>query len=691
MTSVFDSMIVTRLDSTDGLWRVFDENTRLTRGDLIPGSRLRIEAWLGEGGMGQVYEAVHLDLGRRVAVKVMRSTGEDSSQLAESFLAEARACAKVTSRFVVEVLDFGELPDRRPYFVMELLEGETVHQALPLGGAELERAIPILRQCCKALAAIHAAGLVHRDIKPKNIVLQTEDGRRDTVRIVDFGLAASLGSRPRVSGSPHYMAPEQILDKPFDGRLDIYALGCMAYEMLAGCPPFKGTAFGVLEAHVTEPPPPLTKLSTSLPPIVDPVFLRCLEKDPDARWADVHELEAALLELQIALGFTTPWDDLPMPLVDEARRQQLLAAMPRAKRRAPRITLAGLASVLVMSMAPGALIAERGEEPAVAQRASASEPELARIESSINQVRLAASKACWVYPNADEPQQPTALHLIRVLESEQGPLAERAREQAGLLRSEIAATLVRLGDRYWAAEHGQSFALEFYALALMFRNNLDLPADRVALSPVQLAEQLDRIERGQFSAAELTTARVLATLVDEDVEHRRQRIDTLLEAEDRVLPLYLGEQLAQLAAAESKSVTVSAPVAEQTRPDDETTSEPERRPAQAAALVKQARAATARGDRHGARRAFTLALEHDDRSIDALIGLAELRFEAGEYSEALPSARRASRLRPNDGELLILLGDCYLKTLRKSEARDTYARAEKLGHPKAAARLAKLD
>lgn len=700
MNAADDSASVTRLDDDSG-WQVTNASTRLTPGDLIPGTRLRIQGWLGEGGMGQVYEALHLDLGRRVAVKVMRridgddvdDDADDRPRLVAAFTAEARACARIESRFVVEVLDLGELPDHRPYYVMELLEPKTIHHALELGWMRLERALPILRQCCKALAAVHAAGLVHRDIKTRNVVLQTEDGRGDTVRLVDFGLSAPIGSCPRVSGTARGMAPEQILGERLDGRLDIYALGCMAYEMLSGRTPFTGSAVDVLEAHLHDAPPPLTRLRPDLPASVDPVFLRCLAKRPEARWADVHEFEAALIELQIELGVVTPWDDLPMPLIDETRRQRLLAGMPRIERRPPWRVFAGLAAMLVVGTVAGVLVAGGREQPATEATIVVREPERARIDELTNEVRLAASKACWVHPNPDEPEQRTALAWIAELEAQQEPLTEQARERAELLRNEIAATLTRLGDRYWAAEHGQSFALEFYALALTFVPDLQLPDERIPLTPVQLASVITRSERGQFSPAELALARVLAALADDDPERRRRRTDALLDGESGLLSLRLTEQLAELVATEPTAAIEASPDVEPSAAPDDTlpNDEANRRPAEAAKLVEQGHAAAARGDRRGARAAFTSALELDNRSTAALIGLAELNFEAGHYANALGHARKAARLRPDDAELQLLLGDCYLKSLRRAEARDAYARAEQLGDARATARLTKLE
>jgi tetratricopeptide (TPR) repeat protein len=681
---------------TDGVagWRMLDDICQLQPGELVPGTRYELRKWVGEGGMGHVFEALHVDIERFVALKVMKTRPGQAPGLPELFLCEARACAKVESRFVVKVMDFGELPDGRPFFVMELLGRQTVHSALENGWMQLERVLPILRQCCKALAGIHDAGLVHRDIKPKNVALLQEDGRKDAIRIVDFGVATAIGSTPRTCGTVPYMAPEQIVGHALDGRADIYALGCMAYEMLSRRPPFIGDYLKILDAHIDEQPCPVTKLCPTLPAALDPILLRCLEKRPEQRWATPHELEAALIELQISLGFITPWDDLPMPIVDEARREQLSRSMPRPRRRAMWVVPVGLGAMLMLGTSMGLLIADRDgalghEAHAAADVAADSSVDDARIEALTNETRLAASKAYWVYPIGDDPAQATALHWIRVLEAEQGPAGERALARASELRAEIAETLVRLGDRYWAENHGRSFALEYYAMALVFEPQLPLDDERNPLTQVQLADLIARVDRGEFNTAELRAAKAMAILADDDAQRRRERLAAWVEAEAGALPLRANEQLLDLVGADDPHAT-----AQQLGVEEEDASEAvssERQPSKAAALVERARAAAAKGDRAGARRAFNEAIEADSRSIDALFGLAELHFEAGEYSKALGHAKRASRLRPKDANLLLLLGDCYLKTLRTTSARDAYEGAERLGHPQARGRLANLD
>lgn len=681
---------VTRVTADDTThWRKPDEGNRLAMGELVPGTRYRIVRWIGEGGMGQVFEALHVDIERPVALKVLQSNRALTPELTVQFLREAQACARVESRFVVDVIDFGELPDGRPFVVMELLGRETVHSLLASGWMELERAVPILRQCCKALTAIHEAGLVHRDIKAKNIVMQVEDGRADAIRVVDFGLATPIGSCPNSAGTVSHMAPEQIRREAIDGRVDIYALGCTAYEMLSRRPPYVDTAERVLEAHLDAPPPPITVLRPELPAALDEILLRCLDKQPERRWASAAELEAALVELQISLGFVTAWDDLPMPMVDEPRRVQLAAAMPRANRRPSWIVPVALGVMLATGTGLGLLAANVGSHDAVALDTSGAADADAdnRIVELTNATRLAASKAYWIYPAGDEPEQATALHWIGVLETELGTVPARAR--ASQLRAELAGTLTRLGDRYWSEPHGRPFALEFYAMALVFVPDLPLDPERNPLTPVQLNDLINRAEQGRFGEAELRTARVLALLSDDDEPRRRERLVALIDAGEG-LSLRTVEQLAAFVDVEPPAGRKQPAQADVAASDVGEADRSPRNPTRAATLVERARAALARGDRAKARRTWHDALEADSDCVAALRGLAELYFDASEYGKALTYARRAAALEPHDGELLILLGDCYFKTMRYAAARSAYERAATRGHPQATARLANV-
>jgi serine/threonine protein kinase len=234
---------------------------------------------------------------------------------------------------------------------------------------------------CKGLGAAHAAGIVHRDIKPENILLVEEDGRAGMVKIVDFGVATILGGEggSQIAGTPQYMAPEQIAGGDFDGRVDMYALGCTAYEMMVGHPPFDGDSLEqVLMGHIQEAPRPPREAAPdrSLPAELEAVVMRCLAKEPGDRYTDMADLEAALCEAQVAAGLTSAWDDLPLPDVAPERRAAIAALWVRRDREleAPRRRwlwplVAGLAGVYL-----GRRDADGGEPRADRGRAQRGRP-----------------------------------------------------------------------------------------------------------------------------------------------------------------------------------------------------------------------------------------------------------------------------------------------------------------------------
>jgi serine/threonine protein kinase len=254
---------------------------------------------LGAGGMGTVYLAEHPEIGRQVAIKVL-SAQLYHDQLAQRFLSEAKAVARIDHENVIDVYDFGRLPDGRLYYVMELLKGKELHDVLSerrmLAPGEI---VPYLEQICAGLQAAHNAGIIHRDLKPENIFVLAKQNLR--IKILDFGIAkllevpkeASLTATGMVMGTPVYIAPEQAAGQTdrISPRTDIYTLGVILYAMLAGRPPFLGAVPAMLLAHhIAEPPPPLSETAPTVPLAVAEVVQACLAKDPDDRPASAIEL-----------------------------------------------------------------------------------------------------------------------------------------------------------------------------------------------------------------------------------------------------------------------------------------------------------------------------------------------------------------------------------------------------------------
>ncbi len=239
-------------------------------GQTVEG-RYTVGKIVGEGGMGKVYEVRHLALDRAFAMKALRADLAREGDLSERFIQEAKTTASVRHPNIVSITDFGRLPDGVPYFVMELLVGETLAKVLKAGGPiPAARAVRIIRQVAGALGAAHAAGIVHRDMKPENVFLVgglAGGVPSDDVRVVDFGAAKILGSSRLtktgiVFGTPHYMSPEQASGTPVDHRADVYALGIIMYEMFTGRVPFEAdTYMGVLTQHMFVAPQPPSQIS----------------------------------------------------------------------------------------------------------------------------------------------------------------------------------------------------------------------------------------------------------------------------------------------------------------------------------------------------------------------------------------------------------------------------------------------
>jgi eukaryotic-like serine/threonine-protein kinase len=265
----------------------------------------RLGRKLGEGGFGAVYEAIHPLLKRRAAVKVLHRIAGSDSEAVLRFVAEARAVNQIRNRHIIDIFSFGKLPDGRHFYVMDLLEGEPLDRYIAREGrCSVETTVQLLRPIAEALDAAHAAGVVHRDLKPQNIYLIWDATGETVPKLLDFGMAKLLGESPvhTVSGTPlgtpHYMSPEQARGDLVDGRSDVYALGVLCYELLTGQLPMVGeNTIGVLMAHIIQVPTAPSEVSPELSPELDAPILRMLEKKPELRPATAGE---ALNELALA-------------------------------------------------------------------------------------------------------------------------------------------------------------------------------------------------------------------------------------------------------------------------------------------------------------------------------------------------------------------------------------------------------
>ena len=281
------------------------EITELDVGSDVDG-RYRIVELIGEGGMGKVYLAEHVEIGKRVALKVLHPSYSRMPDLVERFRREARAASKIGHPNIVDVTDSGSTADGSVYFVMEYLEGVELGSVIEREGAlDTARALRITGQICRALTAAHREGIIHRDLKPENIFLITRGGEADIVKVLDFGIAKTteaeaarerrLTSPGMAMGTPEYMAPEQAAGRPADARTDIYSLGAIMYEMVTGLPPYQGDNFmEILTKKATlDPPAPIT-VRTELPLTVSELVMAAMARNPDERPQTMDALEYEL-------------------------------------------------------------------------------------------------------------------------------------------------------------------------------------------------------------------------------------------------------------------------------------------------------------------------------------------------------------------------------------------------------------
>ncbi len=714
---------------------------RLVPGKVIPGTRYEIRRWLGEGGMGVVYEVVHTDIDRRSALKILRFDLSQQPQMAQVFRDEARAASRLGSPNIVEVYDFGELPDGRLFFAMELLEGEDLVPADEQTSMDLGRFVGIMRQVCKGLYRAHEAGVVHRDVKPENIIISKIEGRADHVKIVDFGISAMLAAgeqRIGIAGTPHYMAPEQILGQAFDGRLDVYALGCTAYELLVGKPPFDHEEIEVvLKQQVSDTPPPIRQLRPDLeiPAALEAVVLRCLAKEPADRYQDMADLEAALCEAQIAAGIVTPWDDLPVPpLADDERRQQIIARMPsRDLMLPPRRGWLWPTVAITSTLAAGGLTAFLlfGHQP--------SEAEKDLVEQLTIEARDAASKLAWVVPPPHLDSDSTALIKVSELEALDGSAEKMAVARGEELRHEFAGTLVAHGDQLW--EGSREIARQYYAWSLLFEPN-DQAFARAEIDMMTLDTFRRRALAGEFNEAERLIAGVVTYEVVEDPEAKAALVVAMnegLEKADSLSPMTRVqiERQAKSAGVELRGSIRGSGVlsndAGRSNADrggngsnagsagsggndasdpgsdedvlvddpglgaDDPTSDDGRKnrrrkvdlglsgkkgsfdPARSNELTEQADAKRKQGLRNEAKSLYGQAIAANPSNGDAHLGMALVHFDQGSYHQARKAAEQAVKHAPRNGRAYKTLGDALYKEFHYQDAEDAYMEAQRLG------------
>lgn len=307
--------------------RSSERNEIVAAGSLIDG-KYRVLREIGSGGMGQVFAAVHVELGHTVAIKVMHDASGPDTDAGRRFVREGRAAALLKSDHAVRINDVGRFPSGRPYLVMEYLEGEDLERLRARHVPPIEDVVDYMLQALSALAEAHDAGLVHRDIKPQNLFLARLTDGKLRVKVLDFGLAkelpsvdhdaSELTSEHMMLGTPNFMSPEQIRNSiSVDARTDIWAIGATMFSLLTGRAPYtSSTTHGLLARILSDPPPRARELRSDVPEALDDVIQRCMTKDLFARFQSASDLAAALRAA--TLSPSTVSDDAPRT-VQESR------------------------------------------------------------------------------------------------------------------------------------------------------------------------------------------------------------------------------------------------------------------------------------------------------------------------------------------------------------------------------------
>jgi len=705
--------------------RHVDPPAQLKTGDVIPGTRYRLVRLVGHGGSAEVFAAQHIDLDRQVAIKILSSALASNSAAIAQFRMEARACSRVGHPNIVEVIDFGELPDGRFFFAMELLDGQSLAEVLDREGRlDLPRALGIFRQTTKALQASHKHGIVHRDIKPENVMLVERDGRADCVKLLDFGVMAfASDKRGMAVGTAGYMAPEQVGGALPSPAMDIYAVATTLYEVLCGRVPYLAETYEAFaELQAGSPPPALRSQPqmSGLPEEIERVIHRALERDPEARQPSMADLEAELVAAQQAARIETAFDDLPPPgEVRDRRRPPSGPIVPRKPQRASVWVAAAVVGVLAV-VAAVVLLVLSGSPPSPSNTASAAssapapsspratttaEVELApRLARLLERAESAAERGQFTHPAGS-----SALDLLLSIEA-----TAPKRPEAARVRLRLARLLEGAGDNLHRAELKRS-ARVLYQQALLFdprsarlerlaqepdagaasaTGPRRRPPARLAevawlLSQVQLAvtegrylrphaknalhylSELKRVDPSgkQTLAAQQTMTHTLRHKADQlfdegkhDASRGLYRLIANLDPEDTVARVRAREQLPRASRSDAR-----ASVAAKERP-----ARVDR--ARAAQLVTEGQQLLRGGKLGDAEGRFQAAVEAHPNSASAVTGLATVAFEREKYARAVKLARRGVRMNPRSRPGLLLLGDAYFNLLRYREALAAWQR-----------------
>lgn len=396
----------------------------------VIGERYRVIDALGRGGMGAVYRVEHVMMKKEMALKLLHPELGRLDEVARRFEREAEAAARLDHPNIITVTDFGRTPDGQLFLVMELLEGASLTQVIRPGGKGaplgVQRALHIQRQILRALERAHAAGVVHRDLKPDNIMLVERDGQRDVVKLLDFGIAKitagdegggeALTQAGVVFGTPEYLSPEQALGEPADGRADLYAAGVILYEMLTGQRPFESDSrVAIVSMHITQEAVPVRRRAPgeNVPVVLERVVERAMQKKRDDRFPTA----AAFLE---ALDDSSVSTTAPLPRPVQAVKNTWPFLVARAREAGVPLPRAfvGFGAVLVVALVMLIVFARRSDRPKPPPAELAGD--LTRVETLLSRGELEPARAALQQLRAAHPDSARVHYLFGNLDYASG-------------------------------------------------------------------------------------------------------------------------------------------------------------------------------------------------------------------------------------------------------------------------------
>ena len=722
------------------------------------GDRYLLIDRLGQGASGTIYRAEHITLRRKVAVKVLHHELSRDDLAIERFRREATTVGQIENDHIVEIFDFGRTADGRLYLAMELLEGETLADLLERERpVPVETAVDILIQVGEALMEAHAMGYVHRDLRPRNIFLAVRRGKggKPFVKLLDFGLAklvekegeAASTSLGMTFGDPHYMSPEQARGDSIDRRADIYSLGCIAYQMLVGEPPFTGgKVFDILTRHVDAQPVDAAVVRPDLPTWLSRAVMRMLAKRADERFITVYRVVEALRQgadsgLIMSDEIARRQETSPPPSVSQAmaRLSQRSAseleaaaaeapptvkepapptvqepAPPTVKEPAPPVL--GARTVLGVGMAGGMSVAE-----AVARAGATAGPGTAvgkgasRGNAPASSTAVSGLSAAW-FADGDAMEDGVDLDESVRRRLERARSRGRPSTGTGLMSAEVA----RESRRRWklAAAIGVVVVL-IAAGALALSGGGDDEDEKVAAktpAPAEKKKDTALTETSAPAPAPVVTPPPAAEApapVPPPTPEPEAASPEPAKSEPAAPKSEPKSEPAPRKSGGSKTASVKPaktskkgrfdsigaepmdPYADQPPPDD-ASSEPKSEPksdgkaapdsGKADFYAKLGDRDLANGDFLGAATNFNKARELDPNNLTAIMGLGEIALSQGSTAAAIAHLKKATKLKSSSARAHTLLGEAYLAAGQKSNAAASFKKALKIDPDNARAR-----